>query len=501
MKKYKLVLKDESYCIRALKEAQEKFFKDRGDEDISYGIKVEEDKDKMVISAYAEVGYTTLEKMCDVLNKTLDQYKGRPDANYYFEPDYPGVATCYIWKEKEVKDSKKKIKDTDEYFVVTLENMSKEDAKSYSRCYGLRAKPARTGGYQLAGDEDSVREMLEDYIGRYDKIGKIMNEGYYVSADSFRDSDSYMNKVKYAVVYRNLEDDSLIDAKVYEDPHRAQFEYGIALANRKPGLYVDIEEVTPESSLWEDSKYSKKVKDSPKIYKIDGVEYILSKDGYGNYKLDEKKTGDRVADWDSYSDAIKDINKWIKQNKITDSKKVKDSDYEFEYQDSYNNKDTFYNFKDLKKEVEESEKVAKKENLYFSWAVKVWASNGNAYFDSADGDTLKDVENFIKNASKYKDSKKVKDSYEGNLEALEEFLEWEGIIGYDSDIQEIYETNEAWVNDELKTFDTPYEALDAYLEWEGILGYTDAIYDILENGVESPYYNDMLEEKQSYEED
>lgn len=70
-----------------------------------------------------------------------------------------------------------------------------------------------------------------------------------------------------------------------------------------------------------------KVKDSDKIYKIDGVEYILSKDSYGNYKLDNKKTKDRVADWDSYSDAIKDINKWIKQNKITDSKAVKDAKF------------------------------------------------------------------------------------------------------------------------------------------------------------------------------
>lgn len=40
-----------------------------------------------------------------------------------------------------------------------------------------------------------------------------------------------------------------------------------------------------------------------------------------------------------------------------------------------------------------------------------------------------------------------------------------------------------------------WDELQEYLEWEGIIGYTSAIIDILENGKKSIYYETMKEEK------
>jgi len=68
-----------------------------------------------------------------------------------------------------------------------------------------------------------------------------------------------------------------------------------------------------------DSISDNNVEDESKVFIIGGVEYILSKDAYGHYKLDEKSTGDRVADFDSYQEAMNDIRKWLKQDRIDDS--------------------------------------------------------------------------------------------------------------------------------------------------------------------------------------
>lgn len=94
----------------------------------------------------------------------------------------------------------------------------------------------------------------------------------------------------------------------------------------------------------------------------------------------------------------------------------------------------------------------------------------------------------------------IREVPEENKKALEEFTEWEGIIGYDDDIVDVYESGCAYVDDEYIDYGDSYDALDAYLEWEGILGYTDAIYNILKNGYHSSYYDDMVADRDSYDE-
>lgn len=82
-----------------------------------------------------------------------------------------------------------------------------------------------------------------------------------------------------------------------------------------------------------------------------------------------------------------------------------------------------------------------------------------------------------------------------NVDALQEYLDWEGIYGYTYDIVDVYETKEAKIDDEWKEFDDSEEALNAYFNWEGIYGYTYDIIDILENGKDSDAYLNMIEER------
>lgn len=97
----------------------------------------------------------------------------------------------------------------------------------------------------------------------------------------------------------------------------------------------------------------------------------------------------------------------------------------------------------------------------------------------------------IKQIGWFRDSKYNED----NEEALQEYLDWEGIYGYTYDIIEVYKTKEAKIDDEWKEFDDSEEALNAYLNWEGIYGYTYDIIDILENGKDSDAYLNMVEER------
>ena len=173
---------------------------------------------------------------------------------------------------------------------------------------------------------------------------------------------------------------------------------------------------------------------------------------------------------------------------ITDSKKIKDSDpwhenahYELTYADGSKENDTIPIY--VKRDMSDEEIIE-----YFQ--------------DYHPEDKIVSVKQI--GWSRMRD-KKVKDSYEEvpeeNKEALREYLQWYGIIGYDEDIIEVFESQEAFVDDELIEYDDSWDALDAYLTWEGILGQTEKIYDLLVNGYESPFYDDMLRDKASYDED
>ena len=83
-------------------------------------------------------------------------------------------------------------------------------------------------------------------------------------------------------------------------------------------LYAILNGQVTEKNL-EDSK----IKDE--VITIGNTEYRLYS-RYGSYHLDELKTNDRVADFDSYSEAMASIRQWKKLGYITDSNDYKSKD-------------------------------------------------------------------------------------------------------------------------------------------------------------------------------
>lgn len=102
-----------------------------------------------------------------------------------------------------------------------------------------------------ANDEYSVKDLANYICQVYTdcKLDESLKEDF---------EDYYKDSVKYAVVYRNREDDSLIDAKVYDTREKAMAVLNSEYAKRNlsPKIEIDIEEVTPESNLWENLKES-----------------------------------------------------------------------------------------------------------------------------------------------------------------------------------------------------------------------------------------------------
>lgn len=76
-----------------------------------------------------------------------------------------------------------------------------------------------------------------------------------------------------------------------------------------------------------------------------------------------------------------------------------------------------------------------------------------------------------------KDLEEAKDSV---YDKLNDYLEYEGIIGYTQSILDVYEDKEALIDGKLEKFDDSWDALNAYLNWEGIYGYLPDIVDIIE---------------------
>ena len=107
----------------------------------------------------------------------------------------------------------------------------------------------------------------------------------------------------------------------------------------------------------------------------------------------------------------------LKDAKIKDTNK----NFEFEYRDNYNNKETFQSLKSLKKHIKDFTEFAKSEDMDYSWSVEVWSSNGNAYFDSNEN-SIKDIENFINSNTNVKDAKLTRKQKLWYGEELEKFI-------------------------------------------------------------------------------
>ena len=90
-KKYNVTLIKER-----LKEALEDLFDKKWGaslDDYLAGIDTDIKDDAIVFTAYAEVGYNSLSKICDALDKVIQKY----NKDAYFEPETSGRAVCYLY--------------------------------------------------------------------------------------------------------------------------------------------------------------------------------------------------------------------------------------------------------------------------------------------------------------------------------------------------------------------------------------------------------------------
>ena len=248
-------------------------------------------------------------KIVDSYSYELEEMGGKVRyTDYYTEGDNG--------KKKFLITLKDSIDKTVKYAVPT-DNFKDVEKLAKDCKFAIKNKEEKDGYTQFEAIGDSeAKDCWDKLDAKVKDINKHKN--VVVSKDSKVKDDDWddLRKIRNYPEKKILEAlKSIISAKRYNEI-KDNFKW----ADIRTLTKAEREKLFKKLDTIKDSK----VKDSDKIYTIAGVEYILTKDGYGNYKLDEKKSKDRVADWDSYKEAMKDINKWIKQNKIDDSK-VKDS--------------------------------------------------------------------------------------------------------------------------------------------------------------------------------
>ena len=437
--------------------------------------------------------------------------------------------------EEEYEDDER-----NELFCVTLNNMTKDDVKFYARTYGLCYRPATHKGFDLAGKESNIRHMLEDYIGRYSEIGKIMDEGRYIPewnrgefrcADAkIKDSDPWHELAHYELTYDDgSKENDTIPIYVKRDMSEED------IIEYFQGYHPEDKIVKIKQIGWS-RMGDKKVKDyrlrtmnnikEAKEHITAYIDMFLNNDDELTEKY-EKKFKSIKKDSDTLNTLGKKLLKYTKNNPDWEDEDLNEEIYRLLKTASKNIKDSvediWYVIKD--EDIRERNvgnvpffKRSLFGELYDNGFKCKWKA-GDLY-TTCPPNKLKKIysegkfingpktlaEFYLKpgysiqrasmgdSCTKIKDTD-YKETTDENIEALQEYLDWEGIYGYTYEIVEVYETNEAWVDEELETYDNAEEALNAFFNWEGIYGYTDAVMDILENGKDSSYYQDMLEEK------
>ena len=503
-------------------EATLKAFFDKRDPEMNdsqfSGIEYEVKDDAVVFEVYAEVGYSTLDKICEALDKVVQKY----NSDAYFEPETSGRAVCYLWvpdENEEFRDSKpKKVKDEEpvtyyglfqrggsigqnanaEYRrygdgVLLEVYLDREEAKAKAKQYRKYLTPGERSYYGMGYTVKPLNksDLKHPYV---QKLIAELNKGTKVE-----DSDDWHERAHYELTF--------------EDGHKERDTIPMYVKNGYTDEdildyfqeYYDDKIVKVKQIGWSRMGDAKKVNvDKLKHYQINYT-YEGQKDVFETYAETKEQ-------------AIKDLKKGYDEEelkvisvKVLDAKKVKDyklrtiktikeaKDHIVAYIDMFLNNDD-----ELTEKYEKKFKAIKKDsnalNNLGKKVLKFTKDNPEWQDEDLNEEIYKMLKSEAKNIKDAK-SKKVKDSEQvgdDNREALEEYLEWEGIYGYTQDIVDAYEDEGAYIDGEYQDFDDAYDALNAYLEWEGIIGYTNAIYDILECGRDSIYYNDMVDERDSY---
>ncbi len=294
-------------------------------------------------------------KTIDELRKVWQNIKKDLDDDMSFEEDKK-LSNLFLERKKELNEKLKEAKDTKDtlYLVRTksgvFEVKAKNDDQAVKQARLMQDEPVErivntTTNKVVFNLEENLQEgwvqftfedgsnpyvaktkeeqdrMLKKYKGRVEQVGDIT---YLVKSDKKKTNESFDEKVKYAVVYRNREDGSLIDAKVYDDYSKASALYQTELAKRDldPSIEVDIEDVTPESSLWEESLDEDK--QVTYVWKKDGDDHILTKKGDNKALITLSRMnsgfpwtvykGDKEITLDNDSDKLSDIKAYILKN-------------------------------------------------------------------------------------------------------------------------------------------------------------------------------------------
>lgn len=308
-------------------------------------------------------------KSIDELRKVWQNIKKDLDDDMSFEEDKK-LSDLFLERKKELNEGLKNDKDT-LYLVRTksgvFEVRAKNDNLAVKQARVMQDEPVervvntttnkvvfnleenlQEGWIQFTFEDGSnpyvakTKEEQDRMFKKYkDRVKQVSDITYLVKSDKKKTNESFDEKVKYAVVYRNREDGSLIDAKVYDDYSKASVLYQTELAKRDldPSIEIDIEDVTPESNLWEESLDEDK--QITYVWKKDGDDHILTKKGNNTALITLSRMnngfpwtiykGNKEITLDNDSDKLSDIKAYILKNvdkilgnKLKEDKSVED---------------------------------------------------------------------------------------------------------------------------------------------------------------------------------
>lgn len=203
------------------------------------------------------------------------------------------------------------------YELYLGNNFSSDDwvqIRNAIKRYGLYVGEYRKGMQTITvhGDRKNIEKLLE-YFGHHKGYSKEYNN----IKDSIKDEANLPTTIQalvndeeaaikaYEVAIKNLE------GKIDEIQMKVLINIMKDERRHVENLYAILNNQVTQKNL-EDSK----IKDE--IITIGNTEYRLYS-RYGSYHLDELKTNDRVADFDSYSEAMAAIRQWKKLGYVTDS--------------------------------------------------------------------------------------------------------------------------------------------------------------------------------------
>ena len=249
---------------------------------------------------YGSGTYSEIKERFNIKDSVVDS-KVEDDETIDYKGIKIGVLHTSIGTLYEVRYNKNKA-DWPEYKKL-------ENAKKYIDIFLTKGEQAANASWKI--DDTIADSKIKDF------------EPFF-----FKNDDIWEDEAQY--VGNNLKVEKFIDKyDNYKDFVNNEFTAEVlgAFGNTRENaeMLKYFEQEWPQKAKLAKRLFGDSVKDfTDKIFTIGNVEYVLTK-SHGNFEFNERKTKERVADFDTYDEAINAIKRWTKLGHITEDSKVEDS--------------------------------------------------------------------------------------------------------------------------------------------------------------------------------